>query len=383
MRKVFRGFQRSGLFWQILATLLLLASHHPQHQCLAWQIPPIRIASSSSSQRSLSLAQAKNDNDSDPPAVFPLSTRAALIQNAKSLDIQLATGSKLGSYSPQGWSNRLGTVLTPASIPGVYTGDRPFLWNGIDVSCRMVVVQLQTPNNQDKPDLWIHSPVGLDAPLKAALATLGRVKYVVSPNYEHLKFAPQWAQEYPDAQMWGCPGLVERMPDIQWAGEIPNGIRPSSWTTGDNNKVQQLENCWDLNEIEPLHINVEVNPATGTPFFNEVIFFHKPSQTLITTDLVRTLGLQQIYGLRIVSWMDPSHMESFWILLLVCNQFDPVSILTVLPFLLAFVRPSSIGIIHNPMVSPIPIWRIHRSMIGNWLPNSIPFPPVASYSFLE
>ena len=30
---------------------------------------------------------------------------------------------------------------------------------------------------------------------------------------------------------------------------------------------------------------MEVNPATGKPFFNEVVFYHKPSQTLITTDL--------------------------------------------------------------------------------------------------
>ena len=29
----------------------------------------------------------------------------------------------------------------------------------------------------------------------------------------------------------------------------------------------------------------QVNPFTGKPFFNEVIFYHKPSKTLMTTDL--------------------------------------------------------------------------------------------------
>lgn len=220
----------------------------------------------------------------EPPPVFPMSTRSALIEKAKELDENLAQGEKRGGYSSVGWSNRLGTVLTPASIPGVYTGDREFIWNSIDVSCRMVVIQLEDGG------LWVHSPVGLDAPLKQALDKLGKVKYVVSPNYEHLKFAPQWAREYPDANMWGCPGLAERMPEISFAGEIPERIRPSSWKKTDQedcvlaNEVQ-LENCWDLEEIQPLHIDVEVNPATGKPFFNEVIFYHKPSQTLITTDL--------------------------------------------------------------------------------------------------
>ena len=68
----------------------------------------------------------------EPPPVFPVSTRAALIEKAKELDDNLSSGKRTGSYSDVGWSNRLGTVLTPASIPGVYTGDREFIWNSID-----------------------------------------------------------------------------------------------------------------------------------------------------------------------------------------------------------------------------------------------------------
>ncbi|CAB9501040.1 Conserved hypothetical protein [Seminavis robusta] len=239
-----------------------------------------------SSSRRHCLRLSSSTNNEDPPPVFPISTRTALVEKAKELDANLAKGAKVGGYSSVGWSNRLGTVLTPASIPGVYTGDREFMWNNIDVSCRMVVIQLA-----NSKDLWVHSPVGLDEPLKEALDKLGTVKYVVSPNYEHLKFAPQWAAAYPDAHMWGCPGLPERMPEVDFAGEIPTQIRPSSWKAAKNdddvvlaNQVN-LDNCWDLEEIQPLHIDVEVSPATGKPFFNEVVFFHTPSQTLITTDL--------------------------------------------------------------------------------------------------
>lgn len=202
---------------------------------------------------------------------YPVSIRAKLIDNAKALDANLANGQSIGSYSPAGWSNRLGTVLTPASVPGVYTADRPFYWNNIDVGCRMTVIQL------DGGDLFIHSPVALDKQLQEALDKLGRVKYVVSPNYEHLKFAPQWYKAYPDAFMWGCPGLAERMPEIKWEGEIPAHITGSSGVS--------LDNCWDFEIIAPLHLDMEVNPFTGKPFFNEVIYYHAPSKTLLTTDL--------------------------------------------------------------------------------------------------
>jgi len=205
-------------------------------------------------------------------ANFPLSNRAALIEDAKRLDGDLAAGRPTGEYSSPGWSNRLGTVLTPASIPGVYTADRPFYWNNIDVGGRMTVIRLENGH------LWVHSPIELDEQLRNALDTLGTVKYVVSPNYEHLKYASQWHKAYPEASMWGCPGLAERMPDIRWAGEIPaHTLRPIAGVT--------LDSCWDFETITPLHLDMEVNPFTGKPFFNEVIFYHQPSKTLMTTDV--------------------------------------------------------------------------------------------------
>jgi len=161
--------------------------------------------------------------------------------------------------------------LTPVAN-GVYTGDRPFYWNNIDVGGRMCVIQF--------PDgtLWVHSPICLDETTKSALKKLGTVKYIVSPNYEHLKYAKQWSDEYPGAFMWGCPGLSQKLPDIEWEGEIPYGLtRPS-----DSDK---LDNCWDFNVIVPLHLDMEINPFTGKPFFNEVVFYHKPSKSLITTDI--------------------------------------------------------------------------------------------------
>ena len=216
-----------------------------------------------------------------PPNVFPSSTRQALLQTQKY--------GRRGSYSAVGWSNRLGTVLTPVSVPGVYTADRPFYWNGIDVGCRMTMIELQQQqSDDDKPVCWVHSPVGLDGPLLDALAQHD-VRYVVSPNYEHVKFAPQWAHAFPQAEMWGCPGLAAMKPNVPWKGEIPFGMRPpnnnNNHNHNNNNNNDQVLPWDDSSEIQSLHIDTEVNPFTGKPFFNEVVFYHVPSKTLLTTDL--------------------------------------------------------------------------------------------------
>ena len=140
---------------------------------------------------------------------------------------------------PPSWSNRLGSVLTPASVPGVYTADRPFYWNGIDVGGRMTVIRLQPSSSSSSSDdgdgdLVVHSPVFLDPPLVEALSGLGNVAHVISPNYEHVKYAKMWADFYPEARVWGCPGLAEREPGVRWTGEIPRGARPPGFFADDD-----------------------------------------------------------------------------------------------------------------------------------------------------
>ena len=131
--------------------------------------------------------------------------RQALLDKSKELNPPSSP------FTSSGWSNRPATVLTPITVDGVYSADRPFIWNKIDVGGRMAVIEMPT-STDGKRDLWVHSPVELDEPLKEALSKLGTVKYVVSPNYEHLKYAAQWHESFPDAEMWGCPGLKVRFP---------------------------------------------------------------------------------------------------------------------------------------------------------------------------
>lgn len=140
-------------------------------------------------------------------------------------------------------------------------------------------------------DLIIHSPVGLDPSLMEAIDKLGgRVAHVISPNYEHVKYAKQWGEEFTEANMWGCPGLSEKEEEVRWAGEIGYHARPPGYAkwSGTNEERVEVANdsrMWDWKEFQPLHIDVEVNPFTGRPFFNEVVFYHSESKTLLTTDL--------------------------------------------------------------------------------------------------
>ena len=219
------------------------------------------------------LSSSLSDGDS-VPAVYPLSRKkVVLIEEAKKLN------AKKSSYSSVGWSNRLGSVLTPAAVPGVYTADRPFYWNKIDVGCRMTVIK------QQNGDLIVHSPIRIDPPLIRSLEELGEVRHVISPNYEHVKYAHQWAEQYPNAHMWGCPGLMEREVDVRWTGEVPFGARPPGFQGDNQSSDDKHEQIWDWGEFQPLHIDTDVNPFTGKSFFNEVIFYHTASKTLLMTDL--------------------------------------------------------------------------------------------------
>ncbi|KAG8468603.1 hypothetical protein KFE25_013686 [Diacronema lutheri] len=165
---------------------------------------------------------------------------------------------------PVGWSNPQGATLTQIR-PDVWLAERPFYprlpgLTSTDVGGKMAVVRL------DDGTLWVHSPVALDDELRDALAALGKVKHVVTPNTEHQKWARDWIEAYPGATSYACPGLRERKPHVGWTR-----------TVGLPGDQHPLEACW---------VSAERVPLIGSePFFSEVVFFHAPSRVLFVTDL--------------------------------------------------------------------------------------------------
>ena len=99
-----------------------------------------------------------------------------------------ATRVNAASYEKT-WSNPSGTVVDVVEErkdSSVHACARPFVWNDIDVGGRMGIVKMRDGS------LWIHSPIELDDATRRAVDALGPVKFVVSPNYEHVKYAKQW-----------------------------------------------------------------------------------------------------------------------------------------------------------------------------------------------
>ena len=110
-------------------------------------------------------------------------------------------------------------------------------------------------------DLLLHSPVSLDPALREALDRIGRVRWVVGPSKVHHLYLGDYVRAYPDAELCGAPGLAEKRPDLRFQ-HVLDATPVAAW------------------EGRVLH-----HPFAGAPAVNEVVFLHRPSRTLLLTDL--------------------------------------------------------------------------------------------------
>jgi hypothetical protein len=138
----------------------------------------------------------------------------------------------------------LWTVARPLTILGVVT-----------LASRMTVARLGDGG------LLVHSPVALGGGLKGALDALGPVRHVVAPNRMHHAFCGECVAAYPEARLWGAPGVAAKRPGLAFAGEL-GGAPDAAWADVLDQAV-----------------------VGGIPMLNEVAFLHRPSGTLVLTDL--------------------------------------------------------------------------------------------------
>lgn len=125
-----------------------------------------------------------------------------------------------------------------AHAPDLWSAEYTLAWQfgSVPIPVRMTVIRLRDGA------LAVHSPAPLDAELRAELDALGRVAYLVVPA-AHGKFAKGAAAAYPGAQVLEA----EHAPDA-WAGEV------------------------------------ETHLVAGFRL-REVVLLHRPSRTLVITDL--------------------------------------------------------------------------------------------------
>ncbi len=138
-----------------------------------------------------------------------------------------------------------------------------FKANGLPITTRMTVVRL--PGHK----LLIHSPIPMPpgSALLRQVQDLGNVAFIVAPNKMHHLFLEPCAQAFPNARVYGPKGLAQKRPDLAARlHELPAGDLPE-WLP------------------DPEHFAFE-----GIPAGNESVWFHRPSATLIVTDLLQWMA---------------------------------------------------------------------------------------------
>ena len=157
---------------------------------------------------------------------------------------------------------------------------------GLPLGRQIVAVRLPSGS------LWIHSPIPMTPGLRQELDSLGEVGHVMAPNLWHDECLREFQAEYPRALFHAAPGLAARKRDVRFGAELSDAPPPG----------------WDG--------VIEQHLVRGMPAMNEVVFFHRPSRSLILADLAFNFGpegprwfawLMQAYG----SWerFGPTRLE--------------------------------------------------------------------------
>jgi Domain of unknown function (DUF4336) len=147
----------------------------------------------------------------------------------------------------------------------IWTVDGPNVsFFGFPYPTRMVVIALK-----DKTS-WIWSPIAVEGEGGEALfddveSTAGPVRYIVSPNLLHWVFMKKWQDRFPEARMFASPGLRDRKvaEGLRFDGDL-NGTPDPAWAD---------------------EIDQTIFDSGGV--FDEVVFFHKPTKTVLFTDFIQ------------------------------------------------------------------------------------------------
>ncbi len=136
---------------------------------------------------------------------------------------------------------------------------------GAPMHTRMVVVRLA--NNT----LWVHSPTKITPEVRQVIENLqAPVSVLIAPNKFHHLFVESWQQWWPNATVYAESGLQKRIKKLAVEHTLTNEA-PAVYA----------------DEIDQVLFQ-------GNPLFSEAVFFHKPSATLILTDLFINLKTDKI-----------------------------------------------------------------------------------------
>lgn len=144
--------------------------------------------------------------------------------------------------------------------PDLWIADQPLRFFGLELGARMTVVRL--PGSK----LLLHSPVSRSQGLAEHVERLGSPTFLVAPNRFHHLFLREWHVACPASQLYVAPGVEAKRLDLAITGVL-GGTPLPDWS----------------DVLDQVLVG-------GFPVSNEVVFFHKPSRTLIASDLAFNVG---------------------------------------------------------------------------------------------
>ncbi|MBA2919705.1 DUF4336 domain-containing protein [Sphingomonas sp. MAH-20] len=162
----------------------------------------------------------------------------------------------------------------PLNVPKPFA-DAVWIVDGPEIAMDYLGLKLPFPTRMTVvrlPDggLWLHSPIAFDQGLAASIAAFGPVRHLIAPNTLHYWWIPDWAARFPEAQLHAAPGLDKAakrpLPPHRVLGDAPD----PAWTE----VIDQL--------------------LVPGGLLTEVDFLHRPSRTLILTDLIENFEPRRI-----------------------------------------------------------------------------------------
>jgi Domain of unknown function (DUF4336) len=151
----------------------------------------------------------------------------------------------------------------------LWVAEQPLRFYGLPIFSRMTVMAL--PNQ----DLVVVSPIAPTPQLTESLDLIGTVRYIIAPNLYHHLFAQDFADRYPTAEFWAVAGIAKKRPDL----------KPSKLLTESSGEIGS----------DILYLNFpafRVLDRQGNMPFNEYLFLHRPSKTLVITDAAFHFGAE-------------------------------------------------------------------------------------------
>lgn len=138
-------------------------------------------------------------------------------------------------------------------------------WPKIPFPTRTTIIRL--PDGR----LFVHSPTELTPELRAAIDRIGRPAWIIGPNRIHYWWIPDWAAAWPEAVVYLAPRIPEQAGDrIRGPFQPLDGPGPYPWDGV-----------------------LDTMPVAGD-FMTEIVFFHRPSRTLILTDLIENFERERL-----------------------------------------------------------------------------------------